>query len=147
MPEQNFDLRQAEELLPEIDGRLRSALECKKQADEICREQARLIERVVRMGGIRINIPDTLALKTKKEKLVARLRKEVEAIQELGCLIKDLDIGLIDFPTRINGREAYLCWRLGETNIRHWHYTDEGFANRKPLDEKTVQARQRRASQ
>jgi hypothetical protein len=73
-----------------------------------------------------------------------RLREHVTAIQEYGVLIKDLDIGLIDFPTVIAGREAYLCWKLGEEGIRHWHYTDEGFANRKALDEKLIQVSRRR---
>jgi len=46
-------------------------------------------------------------------------------------VIKDLDVGLIDFPTLFRGKEVYLCWRMGESGIRHWHGVDEGFAGRK----------------
>ena len=56
-------------------------------------------------------------------------------IQENGVVVKDLDIGLIDFPTLFRGEEVYLCWKLGETGIRFWHGLDEGFRGRKPIDE------------
>jgi hypothetical protein len=147
MPENHFDLRQAEELLPEIEVLLTAALECKKLLDEASRAQARTIERVVRMGGSRVNLSEALALKKRKEKLLDSLREHIELVQDYGVLIKDLEIGLIDFPTQIRGKDAYICWKLGETSIRHWHYTDEGFSNRKPLDEKLVQISQRRANQ
>jgi hypothetical protein len=59
----------------------------------------------------------------------------MDSIQEIGCLVKDLDIGLLDFPTLYRGREVYLCWRLGEQRIEHWHGVDEGFRGRKPVDD------------
>jgi hypothetical protein len=138
-----FDLRQAEELLPELESLLSAAVDCKKLLDEAAREQAKMIERVVRMGGSRVNLDEAVALKRRKEQQLSSLREQVEAVQDYGVLIKDLDMGLLDFPTLIDGREAYLCWKLGEPGIRHWHYTDEGFANRKVLDGKTVQVRRR----
>ena len=51
-----------------------------------------------------------------------------------GCIIKDLDVGLLDFPSVIDNEEVYLCWKLGEDRIRFYHRQDEGFAGRKPLD-------------
>ena len=51
-----------------------------------------------------------------------------------GVVVRDIDNGLIDFPAIIDGREAYLCWRLGEPAIDHWHGVDDGFAGRRPLD-------------
>ena len=147
MPENHFDLRQAEELLPEIAGLLQAAIDCKQLLDEAGREQAKLIERIVRMGGVRVDLPEALAIKKREENALERLREHIEVVQEYGVLIKDLDIGLIDFPTLIGGRDAYLCWKMGEHGIRHWHYTDEGFASRKPLDDKLIHARQRRTNQ
>ena len=58
----------------------------------------------------------------------------VNAIHELGGVVKDADTGLVDFPARIAGVEAFLCWRLGEDEIAYWHGIDEGFPGRKPLD-------------
>jgi hypothetical protein len=55
--------------------------------------------------------------------------------------VKDLDIGLLDFPCEVEGRTLLLCWKLGEKGIAHWHGTSEGFANRKPIDEKISKAK------
>lgn len=147
MPENNFDLRQAEALLPQIEGLLAAAIDCKRVLDETSRAQARMIERVAQMGGSRVNLEQAIALEKLKEQRLEQIREHIQAVQDYGVLIKDLDIGLIDFPTLIGGREAYLCWKLGEDAIRHWHYTDEGFAQRKALDEKSIQAPRRRPTQ
>jgi hypothetical protein len=58
----------------------------------------------------------------------------VEAIEELGGIVKDLDRGLVDFPTRRGDEEVLLCWQLGEEEIRFWHGLEEGFAGRRELD-------------
>jgi hypothetical protein len=58
----------------------------------------------------------------------------VNAIHELGGVVKDPDTGLVDFPALVDGTEAFLCWRLGEDEIAYWHGIDEGFPGRKPLD-------------
>jgi hypothetical protein len=62
------------------------------------------------------------------------VREALERIQATGCVVKDLDVGLLDFPARINNEDVYLCWRVGEDRIRFYHRQDEGFAGRKPLD-------------
>jgi hypothetical protein len=57
----------------------------------------------------------------------------VEELNELGVQVKDLDIGLIDFPSLRDGDEILLCWRLGEGDIAWWHTLDGGFAGRQPI--------------
>jgi hypothetical protein len=57
----------------------------------------------------------------------------VNGIHALGALVKDPDSGLVDFPARVEGEEAYLCWQLGEDEIAYWHGVEEGFAGRKQL--------------
>ena len=64
---------------------------------------------------------------------VQALRRAIEELQEAGCVLKDPDTGLIDFLSLRDGREVYLCWRLGEDRIRFWHDLDTGFAGREPL--------------
>lgn len=60
----------------------------------------------------------------------------IKALYERGILIKDLDEGILDFPARRpNGEEVYLCWKLGEEDIAHWHGLKAGFAGRRPLSE------------
>ncbi len=57
----------------------------------------------------------------------------MQKIVELGALPKGVEPALVDFPARIDGREAYLCWKLGEKKVTYYHPVDEGFSNRKPL--------------
>ncbi len=67
-----------------------------------------------------------------------RLAGEIEAcldeLGQIGCIFKDFEVGLIDFPALHEGRMVYLCWRHGEARIEHWHELDAGFAGRCPLD-------------
>jgi hypothetical protein len=77
----------------------------------------------------------TLAAKRlEHENLTDVMKSNLEKILATGCLIKDLDIGLLDFPAIVNNEEVYLCWKLGEDRIRYYHRQDEGYAGRKPLD-------------
>jgi hypothetical protein len=87
------------------------------------------------LGGMQPNVSDLAEIKSGKERGVAELRKNLEQIARNGVLVKDLEIGLIDFPTLFDGREVYLCWKLGEPNIGFWHDTTEGFAGRKSIDQ------------
>jgi hypothetical protein len=57
----------------------------------------------------------------------------VRELTELGIEVKGMDVGLVDFPGEIGGRRVYLCWRLGEPAVSHWHELDAGFAGRRPL--------------
>ena len=54
-------------------------------------------------------------------------------IQALGAIVKDLELGLVDFPSLRDGEEVLLCWRVGEDEIGFWHPVDEGFSGRRPL--------------
>ena len=143
MSEEIFDLGRAERLLPQLEQLLKVALEQKQSLSRFGKEQAQQIERIMVLGGSRVDLERFAYCKKGKEESGARLRQAAEEIEGLGCLLKDLDIGLVDFPCRLGEREVYLCWKLGESNIRFWHYTDEGFAGRKPLDEETIRQMQR----
>ena len=57
----------------------------------------------------------------------------VHQIQDLGVLIKDINLGLLDFPALKDGREVYLCWQYGEDEIAFWHEVEAGFAGRQPI--------------
>ncbi len=67
------------------------------------------------------------------EALAERLNELLEEIHDLGCELKGIDEGLIDFPAERDGQTIYLCWKLGEERIGHWHELDTGFASRRPL--------------
>ena len=66
--------------------------------------------------------------------LKAEIVRLINRIEAHGCVVKDLDLGLLDFPALRDGRPIYLCWKAGESHLTHWHGTDESFVDRKPLD-------------
>ena len=66
--------------------------------------------------------------------LVEQITAAVERINEMGCLVKDLDVGLVDFYALRDDEPVFLCWQFGEPAVTHWHPLDEGFAARQPLD-------------
>jgi len=67
------------------------------------------------------------------QRLTEELNKLMARIKDLGCEIKDIEQGLVDFPSLREGREVYLCWRLGEEEVAFWHDLDAGFSGRQPL--------------
>jgi len=67
--------------------------------------------------------------------LVETLREQIEAIQDTGCVIKDIEVGLVDWPALHQGREVLLCWKYGEPEVGFWHELNTGFAGRRPISE------------
>jgi hypothetical protein len=135
MSQRLFKLNEAQELLPFIAPHLDQARELKQKMDRLDEDLARASAQIMILGG---SIPPhaELAAKRAERGRVAELLKEaVSKILQTGCLIKDLDVGLIDFPAIRGGEEVYLCWKLGEERIEYWHRVQEGFAGRKLLDD------------
>lgn len=130
-----FTRDQAECLLPTVERLVREALFLKtefQESDEVLRTATRDI---MMRGGMNMDRERLLQTRQKRDSSVAKLQATLEQVQEQGCLVKDLDIGLLDFPTLYRGREVYLCWRLGESRIDFWHGVEEGFRGRKPIDD------------
>lgn len=130
-----FTLPQAESLLPEVERFLRDALFHKSEAEKAHRELEEASDRIRMSGGMRVN-PDLFqAARARRDAGVTALKEALERIDEAGAVVKDLDIGLIDFLSRFQDRDVCLCWKLGESGIGFWHGTDEGFQGRKPIDQ------------
>ncbi len=64
---------------------------------------------------------------------IVLLRRGLEAIGDAGVLVKDIEMGLVDFPSMREGHIVYLCWMISEPDITHWHNVDEGFGGRQRL--------------
>ena len=67
------------------------------------------------------------------EMAIERLEDLVDELEDVGAELKDYQSGLVDFVGRHEGRDVYLCWKLGEEAIAYWHELDAGFAGRKPI--------------
>jgi len=94
-----------------------------------------ITQRVIMLGGVLVDRQAVYQNKLLLDTSAERLKSAINKIQELGCIVKDLDIGLVDFPALYRGEEVFLCWKVGEPGIGFWHGIREGFAGRKPIDE------------
>ena len=130
-----FTLPQAEQLLPEVESAIRDAIALKSQYQDAEQEWQNFCRRVAMQGGMLVDHGRLLEQKSNRESTAHSLKDAIDKIHEYGCLVKDLDIGLIDFPTLLRGEEVYLCWKLGESGIQFWHGVSEGFHGRKPIDQ------------
>jgi hypothetical protein len=117
---------QANEILPEIKRRFNKIIDKRNQIIIIQNEINSII------NGYKSFI---LFFDKKKElnKIISSLYREIEEIEEFDILIKSVDEGLLDFPSKRFNEEVWLCWKIGEEKIRFWHGKDEGFIGRKPL--------------
>ena len=120
-----FTKEEAQALLPELEPLL-----CQiRREKDILDAKFKEWELIEKSG----KTEDAAILRGQIEFMAKNIEETIEEVQEFGCVLKDLTLGLIDFPARIDGKEAYLCWKLGEPSIGHWHGLSEGFPGRKAL--------------
>jgi len=129
-----FSLSEAERLRVQLEPVLIEAIEARRKFGEFDDQLSALAERIQRSGGMLVEFNKTATLRLERNRLEQTIRDALDKIHATGCIVKDLEVGLLDFPSRIDGEEVYLCWRLGEDRIRFYHRQDEGFAGRKPID-------------
>jgi hypothetical protein len=107
--------------------------------EDIVREhrawQEAIVELDLLVSGVRADLPDPRA--TALERRIQAIAREIDQFQgeleSLGIQLKDRRIGLIDFPSEMDGRRVLLCWRLGESSVQYWHDEQAGYAGRQPL--------------
>jgi hypothetical protein len=122
MTEREFTVEEANSLLPALSeslGRIKEARQVVLRGGERIRRSAKAD------GGGRQGREYWEALAT--------LRREVESMAAQGIVLRDAEAGLLDFPSRREGRVVFLCWRLGEDRVEHWHGPESGFSGRRPL--------------
>lgn len=129
-----FSLTEAERLRSQLEPVLIEAMESRRKMAEFDAQLAALAERIQRSGGLLVMYEKAAKSRIERNRLEESIQAKLERIHSTGCLVKDLEVGLLDFPARLNGEEVYLCWRLGEDRIRFYHRQDEGFSGRKPID-------------
>ena len=126
---QLFTVDQANRTLPLV----------RKIVEDIVREQRRWQDATVELdlmsAGTLAELPDprVVALERRIQKIARDVETFQAELESLGIQLKDRRIGLIDFPSELDGRPMLLCWQLGEPSIQFWHDPDSGFAGRQPL--------------
>jgi hypothetical protein len=144
MSDRTFTLDEAQTLLPILESLLGQAINGKKLIEEVDAELQETAHRVFLNGGTLVNVVHLARRKAEREKAIQRLKDAMAEIDATGVQVKDLDIGLLDFPCQVEGEIILLCWKRGEEKITHWHSTREGFAGRKPIDDRIANAGKKR---
>ena len=140
MSTRTFTLQDAQMLLPTLESLLRTAIKSKQLIEEVDAELQDLAHRIFLNGGTLVKIVEVARRKAERERAVQHAKDAVAEIHATGVQVKDIDIGLLDFPCKVEGEILLLCWKLGEKKITHWHSPEEGFAGRKPIDDRIERA-------
>lgn len=123
-----FSAAEAEALIPELEKIFRQVLKLQGQA------QARAAKvRKLEADPSPAAQAERAVERSRLSLLVAGMEEALRRVVDLGAVPKGLDPVLVDFPCRLDGREVFLCWTMGEKSITHYHGIEEGFAGRKPL--------------
>ena len=137
----SFSLSEAQSLLPVMESLLRTAVAAKQRIEEIEDEFKKINYQIFLRGGMQVGIVELARMRAESDKTIQRVKDTLAEIDAIGAQVKDLDQGLIDCPCIVEGITILLCWKLGEQGITHWHGTGEGFAGRKPINERIARAK------
>ena len=136
-----FSPEEVNVLIPQLETHFQNFWSCRQNAQRILeglREKARNA-----MPATPLRISQNQIRQSQAHFLLEQGRKELEMILEIGGVIKDLEIGIVDFPHMLEFEEekVYLCWRFGEKKVRFWHSVHEGFSDRKSLSRRVHHSR------
>jgi hypothetical protein len=125
MQQRFFTVREANELIPFLSSKLQNLRRIHREL-QVSASDVPTPQEIMFRGGTPVPLRHLILLEDLKEL--------VEEICSQGCHLKDMDSGLVDFPTIWEGREVYLCWKLGESHVGYWHELEAGFAGRRSLE-------------
>jgi len=126
-PDRLFSLSEANLLIPQLQSHL-ATVQQRKAVLLRTREEVRKASANSSLGG-------GTSVGVQYLKSLQDISSNLRAIAELGVVVKDIDLGLCDFPHVRDGRIVYLCWKLGEKEIRWWHEVTSGYGDRCPLED------------
>jgi hypothetical protein len=129
-----FTLEEANALVPRLKSLLGAQMERRSQIERGLEQLAKMLGAVP--DSIRIDDEDPAPVRNLKRDVLERIEKYRLAwreVEELGVVLKDARMGLVDFYGQVDGKAVWLCWKYGEEAVTHYHGLDEGFAGRKPI--------------
>ena len=129
-----FDIDAANEALTEV-GPLLATLSDQRAELIRLRDRALAAHSTSGGGAAKDDGEETQRIRLRMQGIIDQMAAAVARIDALGITLRDIEQGLIDFPALSGGRQMWLCWQLGETDIAFWHELETGFASRRPLIE------------
>lgn len=122
-----FTIKDANLVLPDVIKKFEFAL--KKQ-----NEVAKLEQEIQMVLSTTNSFDEYVPLKQKLNAAITQFYESSEVLEKTGVMIKSIDQGLLDFPSKRFEEEVWLCWKYGETEVKFWHEKDSGYMGRKPMD-------------
>jgi len=126
-----FTVEEANQALPRLRQWLPRLQARRRRLDVVQHRLAELSVKAAANGNLLEE--EVHATQREAKRLTTELDKLIAKFNDLGCELKDIEQGLVDFPALREGREVYLCWRLGEEEVAFWHELEACFAGRQPL--------------
>ena len=121
-----FTISEANKILPDVIKKFQTIVSMKKSIEKIQAEMEMSL-------SSSSSFEDHVVPKQKLNSVVTKLYKAIEDLEDTGVIIKSVDEGLLDFPSKRFNEDVWLCWKEGETEIKFWHEKNEGFGGRKPI--------------
>ena len=141
--QKTFTLAEAHSLLPVLRSLIKRAMDDKGVIESVEKELQDLKHRILLSGGLFIDVPTVARRRAERDKAFQDIKDTLAEIDAIGVQVKDLDIGLLDFPCVVEDEIVLLCWKYGEEKIEFWHGMEEGFRGRKPIDERILRGKKR----
>lgn len=138
-----FTVDQAHALLPVLQTLLKRAMNGKKLIEAMEKEFQDLRHRILLSGGLSVDVVALSSRRGERDKIMQDTKDALAEIHSIGVQVKDLDMGLLDFPCVVEEGIVLLCWKVGEEKIQFWHGQEEGFQGRKPIDERILRGKKR----
>lgn len=141
--QKTFTFEQATMLLPVLRALLKRAMDGKQLIEAVEKELQDLRHRILLSGGLSVDVPAVAHRRAERDKALQEIKDALAEIEAIGVQVKDLDIGLLDFPCVVEDEIVLLCWKYGEEKIGFWHGLEEGFRGRKPIDERILRGKKK----
>jgi len=129
--------------MPVLQALLKRAMEGKRLIEVVEKELQDLRHRILLSGGLMVDVPAVSHRRAERDKALQEAKDALAEIDSIGVQVKDLDLGLLDFPCAVGDEIVLLCWKYGEEKIGFWHGLEEGFRGRKPIDERILRGKKK----
>jgi hypothetical protein len=141
--QKTFTLEEAHALLPVLRLLIKRAMDDKGIIEAVEKQLQDLKHRILLSGGLFVDVPTVARQRAERDKAFQDIKDTLAEIDAIGVQVKDLDIGLLDFPCTVDDEIVLLCWKYGEEKIEFWHGMEEGFKGRKPIDERILRGKKK----
>ncbi|MFP4599603.1 MAG: DUF2203 domain-containing protein [Persicimonas sp.] len=138
MQKRYFTVEEANEMIPFLEAAFTRIVQMRRQISEVY-ELLEMADAAPESDDFKIAQPGAAASTVHNrgtlKALIEAVEEELDRVRASGCLVKGIDTGLVDWYTHRNGRDVFLCWRLGEQEVTHWHEVRAGVRGRRPIEE------------